>query len=535
MPAGRQVLNPKSNIALGHTRWATHGGATVANAHPHLDCTGKLAIVHNGIVENYQQIKSALLKKGHKFISETDTEVVVHLVEDLAKEGDLKGAVLKAFLKVKGLNAFVFLSSEGKILALKNGTPLVIGLSGDGNFIASDASAISAHTDKVIFVEDGELVEVAGDKVVVYDAKSGKQKSPAIAKLEETQTDSVLGKYKHFLIKEIYDQPDVLRRIAANGGQIEDLAQTIKDSKGTFFIGCGSASYAALAGTYLFSSVSNLHVNFAIGSEFDYLEDYLNKNSLVIAISQSGETIDVIQPVMRAKKRGAKIVALVNVAGSALWRNAHFKILLGAGQERAVCATKSITAMFANLIFLSYAMAGKIEEGRKIINQSAKAVDDALSPQNVKRVKELSSKLKKVDDIYIIGRGLSYSAALEAALKLKEVSYIHSEGFAGGELKHGVIALIEKGTPCIVFAPNDKTYDDIISNAIEIKARGGYIIGISHKNNEVFDYFLPVGDCKEGSLIAGCIPIQLLTYFIALERGLDPDKPRNLAKSVTVK
>src|SRR5437879_3562968 len=251
---------------------------------------------------------------------------------------------------------------------------------------------------------------------------------------------------------------------AKNGKEIKELAQVIKRAKGTFFIGCGTASYAALSGTYLFSEIAKMHVNFAIGSEFGYLEHYLNPQTLVIAISQSGETIDVVGPVQRAREKGAKVVALTNVEGSSLYRLSDYKILLNAGPERAVCATKSFSAMVANLIFLAYAILGREKEGREIIEQAGEAVKKILEPGYVNSVKKLSKKLSKSEDVYLIGRGLSYPTALEGALKLKEVPYLHSEGFAGGELKHGVIALIEKGTPCIVFAPNDETYDDIISN-----------------------------------------------------------------------
>jgi len=255
----------------------------------------------------------------------------------------------------------------------------------------------------------------------------------------------------------------------------------------------------------------------------------------VIAISQSGETIDIVQPALRAKERGAAVVALTNVVGSSLYRLADYKISLLAGPERAVCATKTFSAMVANIICLTFAVGGRFPQGKKLILGAAEAIEKILDEHYLLKIKLLAEKLKNVRDIYIIGRGISYATALEATLKLKEVPYIHSEGFAGGELKHGVIALVEKGTPCIVFAPNDETYDDIASNAIEIKSRGGYIIGVSPRENEAFDFHLPVADCGQASIIVNSVPIQLLAYYIALEKGLDPDKPRNLAKSVTVK
>lgn len=529
-----KILNLKSSVALGHTRWATHGGVNQANAHPHIDCAGEVALVHNGIVENFQELKKGL-SKNHSFKSQTDTEVVAHLVEEEVKKSSLKDAIKVTFSKIKGLNALVFMDREGTIYLAKSGTPLVIGLGNDENFLASDPSALLPFTKKMIFVEDGQVAKISASKVEIFDAISGKEVKKVISDINWKAVDVVKGDFKHFMLKEIHEQTEVLAAIAANGKQIADVAKLVSGAKGTFFLGCGSASYAALSGTYLFSTVAKAHVNFSVGSEFNYLENYLNKNSLVVAISQSGETIDVIQPVTRAKARKAKIVALTNVLGSTLWRIADSKLLLEAGIERAVCATKSYTAMVANLVFLAYAVAGKKEEGRKVIKKASLGALKILTPSYVGKIKKLARKVKSCRDIYVIGRGLSYPTALEATLKLKEVSYIHSEGFAGGELKHGVIALIEKGTPCIVFAPNDETYDETISNAIEIKARGGYIIGVSPKNDEAFDFHLEVDDIGVGSVILDSIPIQLLAYYVAIGKGLDPDKPRNLAKSVTVK
>lgn len=529
-----KLLTLNSHIALGHTRWATHGGVTRANAHPHLDCSSQIAVVHNGIVENYQELKKSLGAKGHKFKSETDTEVVVHLIEEYAKESSLQKAVQKAFKKLQGLNAVV-VCADNELVAVKSGTPLVVGVGKGENFISSDPSALLPHTKKAIFLGDNEVVQVKGNNIRLTDVGTGKSIRSKITNLDWKVEEIELGKFAHFMLKEIYEQPKVLRAIAANGKQIMRLSEVIQKAHGTFFVACGSASYAALSGTYLFSKIAKKHVNFSIGSEFNYLEDYIHHGSLVIPISQSGESVDVIEPVVRAKKKGAKIVAIVNVQGSTLYRTADYNLLVGAGPERAVCATKSWTAMVANLIYLAYAVAGRAKDGQKIIEKASHSVEEILAPQYISKIKKLAKKLIKSHDIYIIGRGISYAAALEATLKLKEVPYLHSEGFAGGELKHGVIALIEKGTPCIAFAPLDETHEAIISNAIEIKSRGGYIIGVSPKPNEVFDFYLPVADVAEASIIVNTVPIQLLAYFLALEKGLDPDKPRNLAKSVTVK
>ena len=534
-----QTFNSKistfnSSVALGHTRWATHGGVTEANAHPHTDCSGKISAVHNGIVENWEELKKSL-SDNHRFKSQTDTEVVVHLVEELAEKLPFEEAVRRAFLKLKGLNAFIVLKNDGEIVAVKSGSPLVIGILKDSYLIASDPSAVITKTKKEVILEDNQLVSISQKGLNIRDVKSLKKIQPKISHLDWEVTDSKLGKFKHFMIKEIFEQPKVLEKIAKNGHQIGLLAKKVNSAHGVFFIGCGTASYAALSGSYLFSSIAKKHVNFVIGSEFDYLEHYLNKQTLVVAISQSGETIDVVVPVKRAKKKGAKIAVITNVQGSTLYRLADLNLLLNAGQEIAVCATKSFSAMVANLIYLAYATIGKANQGRGIINTTQQAISKILTPKYINEIKKLSTMLSGTEDIFIIGRGISYPTALEATLKLKEVPYVHSEGFAGGELKHGVIALIEKGTPCIVFAPNDETYDDIISNAIEIKARGGYIIGVSPKTNQAFDFYLPVSDVGVGSVIVNTVPIQLLAYYLAVGKGLDPDKPRNLAKSVTVK
>ena len=316
--------------------------------------------------------------------------------------------------------------------------------------------------------------------------------------------------------------------------QAKELASIIKRAHGTFMIGCGTASYAALAGTYLFSKIAKVHVNFSVASEFEYLEDYLTPKSLLIPISQSGETIDIIEPVTKAKAKKTKIASLVNVLGSTLYRISDHKFLLGAGPEKAVISTKAFTAMYSMLLLTAYSLAGKSNEGEELLLKASDALSKVI--KLTKEIKRTASILKNIDHIFIIGRGLSYVAALEASLKIKETSYVHAEGFAGGELKHGVIALIQKGTPCIVIAPNDDTFSEIISNAQQIKSRGGFIIGIGPRMDKVFDVFLQTDDIKEATFLPQIEIIQLLSYYLALAKGIkDPDKPRNLAKSVTVK
>jgi len=533
------IFNLQSSLALGHTRWATHGGVTDANAHPHLDCQKHIAVVHNGIIENFQELKKELIEKGHKFISETDTEVLPHLIEEEMKSGS-KGfatAVRDTFNMLQGMNAIVVAYAPSReIVAAKNGSPLVVGIGKDELLIASDAAGISKYTKDVIFLADHQMV-ILGETVKLLELPKGNEIKQEITRLTWHFEDSVKGNYPHFLLKEIHEQPRVIEQIALTyAEEAKKLASLIDKAFGTFMLGCGTASYAALAGTYLFSSIAKKHINFTIGSEFKYLEDYVKKGTLVIPISQSGETIDVVEPVEKARQKGATIAALVNVLGSTLYRQADHKFLLGAGQEKAVVATKSFMSMFAILFLTTYTIINKAGVAKKELLNASANVKAILKDSYQATIKKLAAEIKNREHIYILGRGLSYATALEASLKMKEASYVHAEGFAGGELKHGVIALIEKGTPCIVFAPLDETYEEIISNAQEVKARGGFIIGIGPRNNEVFDRFLETADCKEATLLPQVAIAQLLAYNLALARGIeDPDKPRNLAKSVTVK
>jgi len=520
---------PTGQIAIGHTRWATHGGVTDINSHPHLDCKGKIAVIHNGIFENYEEIKKKLVAKGHKFISETDTEVVAHLLE--------KSNLRSVFNKMEGLNAVIVIDSKKEqIIAARNGSPLVIGFGKGENFLASDASALLPYTKEVYFLEDDEMAVLEKDRVIITNVKTGKKSKFKKQRLNWEIAEGEKGKYPNFMLKEIFEQPKILSEIALTGTVlVKRIARTIEKSRGTYLVGCGSASYAAIAGTYLFSKIAKRHMNFAIGSEFGYHLDFLNKESLVIPISQSGETIDILESVKKAKDRGAKIISLCNVLGSSLYRLSDEKILIGAGPEKAVASTKALTGMLAHLILLSYSLNGGVKEGQKILIKSVESIKKILSPKNVNKVRNLAEKLKDNKHIYVIGRGLSYPTALETAMKIKEISYIHAEGLAAGELKHGPLALVEKGTPCVAFLPDDETYGANLAGAMEMKARGGYIIGISYKPHEVFDYYIKVEDAKEATIIPNIIVGQLLAYFLTVAKDLDPDMPRNLAKSVTVK
>jgi glucosamine--fructose-6-phosphate aminotransferase (isomerizing) len=526
----------KSKLGIGHTRWATHGGVSVKNAHPHLDCTKKIAVLHNGIIENFAKLKEELIKKGHIFYSETDTEVVPHLIEEYLKTQDFTKSVQSSFKRLEGLNAIVVAyAPSSEIIAAKTGSPLVIGKGEDEFFIASDILGIIKYTNKILFLKDNEMV-VLGKKIQLFSLPSGKSKQPSFQSVDWKIEEANLGSFPHFMIKEIYDQPKVIINIAQNyKEEIKKLSSIIAKAKGTFFIGAGTAYHAALGGTYLFSKIAKEHINTAVASEFNYLEDFLTSKSLIIALSQSGETIDVVEPLTRAKKKGSTIVSITNSLGSSIYRMSDHKLMLGAGPEKAVASTKAYLAKLAVLLMLSFALKKNVDKAGEILIKTAEEIKRILETKNLKKIKDLAHLLSSSEHMYVIGRGFSYSSALEAALKIKEVSYIHTEGLAGGELKHGTIALISEGTPCLVFAPKDDTYQSILSNAIEIKSRGGLIIGISPENSPVFDYWLEVKDLSFGSYLAQSVPAQLLAYYIAANKNLDPDKPRNLAKSVTVK
>ncbi len=517
------------DVAIGHTRWATHGGVTRENSHPHTSCDGSIAVVHNGIIDNFQELKDKLLEEGHEFKSETDSEVIPHLLEN--------HDFMTVFNMLSGLNAVIALNKNTKeIWAAKTGSPLVVGFGEGENYLASDASALLPLTKKVYFLHDGEAVRIAPDSVTLFDLETGSEKDIEVTILEGDVSDAALIGYEHYLIKEVSEQPSVIRAIIQDGREdIERLSRVIKRSYGTFFVGCGTAANAGLAGVYMFSRIAKRHVNIAAGSEFKYLIDFVTRGSLVIALSQSGETIDTIESVKAAKKNGATIASIVNVPESTLFRLADTRMLLRAGPEKCVLATKSYMAKLSIMYLLAHELIGEYEKASEFLQEVALEVEDFITGARHQQIKALADKLSNKEDLYLIGRGPSFADALEGALKIKEVTYIHSEGFAGGELKHGSIALIEEGTPVVVFAPYDETYDGIISNAMEVKARGAYVIGISPKNHDVFDEHIKVKDIMHASNLVNIVPMQLLSYYMALNRGCDPDKPRNLAKSVTVR
>lgn len=534
-----RVSFPEATVGFGHTRWATHGGVTQANAHPHLDCSGRVAIIHNGIVENFRGLARELASRGRHFQSETDSEVIAHLLEEAIDSafGDLETAFVDVIDRLEGLSAIIALDHRTQsLIAAKSVSPLVIGMGPCGCTIASDALALADSADSVHYLNDNEVAVLSSAGVRLFDRHTRSPITPNWTRLVIQSNDTGLAGYPHYMAKEMAEQPRVLRHLVERQiDAIQQMADAIRDSYGSFLTGCGTAAYACLTGSYLFSRIARRHVNVAVGSEFKYQQQFLTPQSLVVALSQSGETADIIEAMMAARGRDAKLGAIVNVPNSTLDRMVDLRVHLGAGPEQCVLSTKAYTAKVATMLLMAHALAGSLDIGIQQVLASADSLAKMLQPDWVTQVQQIAGQIASSEHLYIIGRGLSYPSALEAALKIKEVSYIHAEGFAGGELKHGVIALVEGGTPCVVYAPNDETRSDILSGAMELKARGAFIIGIASESDPVFDAFLATPDVGDAAPLVNALPAQMLGYYAALARGNDPDKPRNLAKSVTVK
>lgn len=522
------------HMAMGHTRWATHGGVTQINAHPHFSWDKKIAVVHNGIIENYEEVREFVGKD--KFISQTDTEVIAHLIGHFRQTMPFKEAVLAAIHKLKGRYAIVVMNvGEPYLIAARRGSPLILGVGKGETFLASDIPAFLQYTQDVMYLDDNELATV-GESVAFFNIENGLPLEKRIVNIDWKAESADKGEYDHFMLKEIMEQKDsILRAINQNDEEILEIAEAIKKSRGCFFSGCGTAGKVCMAAEYFFSIIANRHVNFAPASEFPIYHHFLRPESLLIVVSQSGETADVLEAMEAAKKKGSKVLSIVNVAGSTIARTSDYSLQINAGPEKAVASTKAATSQLALLLLIAYAIRGDLQEGRRVLAEAASAVNDMLNPRFLTYVKGVAENIKQHENAYIIGKAENYPMALEAAIKIQEVSYIHAEGFAAGELKHGPIALISKGTPCISLIANDEVKQDIISNTIELKARGAHIIGISPENHEVFDQWIRVPDVGVASPLVNLIPIQLMAYYLGVLRGHNPDMPRNLAKSVTVK
>ena len=548
--------NLSSKIGIGHTRWATHGRPTEENAHPHTDCRNEIAVVHNGIIENFKKLKTRLIAEGHKFKSETDTEVFAHLIEKYLKKTDeIETAVIKACKEVEGTFALGIVSNRfpDRLIAVRKGSPLVVGIGETSNelFIASDIPAILSKTRKVIILEEEEVATLSRDGVFIRNFEN-KKKEKKITTIEWDPITAEKGGYKHFMLKEIHEQPQVIEdtlrgRVFQDDVVLEEIgipASYFNKLKKIIILACGTAWHAGLVGKFMFEEMANIPTEVDFASEFRYRDPIITENNLIVAISQSGETADTLAAVREAKNRGAKILAICNCLGSTLTREADGNLYTHAGPEIGVASTKAFTAQLAALYILAIYMAkvnGKIrtkidellDDLRKIPGQINKIL------RKNDEIMEIGRRYFKCRDFLYLGRGTTYPIALEGALKLKEISYIHAEGYPAGEMKHGPIALIDENMPVVAIATKSRTYDKVISNIEEVKARDGIVIALAtEKDKEIekrVDHCVFIPPTNEMLLpILTVVPLQLLAYYIAVRRGCDVDQPRNLAKSVTV-
>jgi len=519
------------NIGIGHTRWATHGKVTEKNAHPHSSNSGKIAIVHNGIVENFEELKSDLQNKGYEFQSETDTEVIANLIQlNLDETSDVKQSIIKTVNQIKGHYSFVAIFDDGTLAAARFHEPLIVGVGKNGNYLSSDVLGFIENTDDAIYVDNEDFVIINDSGIHIFDF-DGTPVKYQITKVSKEFADVYKGDYAHFTIKEISEQPDTILR-AVDNNQIQQLVDNIKQAKNLYITGSGTSYNAAEIAKYLMSKFAKIKINTLISSELPFSPNEIEPDSTLITISQSGESADVLEAVKIAKESNAKILSIVNLLNSSLSQQSSLAIGLNCGPEIGVAATKSFTSQLAIL----YKITDQLCNG--CINPDWKKVSDAISQvlSNNLKIKELAKNLKEITDIYVLGRGIHLPIAREAALKLKELSYIHAEGIPGGELKHGPLALMDSNVYVIIINPRDSTYNDTLNSANEIKARGAKIIGISDKKNDVYDHWIEIPSVDEALYpIVEIVPIQLLAYYSALEKKTDPDYPRNLAKSVTVK
>ena len=518
--------------AIGHSRWATHGGVTKANSHPHTQ--GNVTVVHNGIFENFEAHKEQLQSTGTIFLSETDTEVIAALINEALKTGiSVPEAISNVSQKIEGRFALVaMVSGHDGIYAVRRGSPLIIGRSDTNNFIASDIPAFLEKTQTVNYLDDDEMVFIHDSTVQFYNVKTLKPIEKRNIEVQWQVEEAEKGDFPHFMIKEIFEQKETIARaINHEDSLLKEAVDLLHQSNGVYFVSCGTAHKVSATAEYFFTQISGRKINVVPASEMPFFEKFINEKTAIIAVSQSGETADVLEVLESGKKKNAKILALTNVKSSSMARMANVHLPINAGIEKAVASTKAATAQMALLFLLAYADINKTNIGRDVLRSTISAINDLLNPRYEEHVRSVAKEIVDWDKLFIIGRGPLFPMALESAIKIQEVSYIHAQGFAAGELKHGPIALIEKGIPCIVLGDDLET----LSNAVELKSRGALIVGVSAKNAAVFDFWIRVPDCDGAQAIASIIPIQILSYHLAVLRGLDPDMPRNLAKSVTVK
>lgn len=541
------------HAGIGHTRWATHGEPTDVNAHPHMSNDNKFAVVHNGIIENYAQLREELKGKGFQFKSETDTEVIVHLM-DMYYEGDLKKAVLKTISRLEGAYALGILCSEegGRIVAARQSAPLIVGVGIGENYFASDVTALVAHTKNVIYMEDGEIADITPENITIYDT-TGKVLEKTVTRIAWDIAAAEKGGYEHFMLKEIMEQPHAIKstiepRIKDGEIVLDDFFLSDEDLKQInkiMITACGSAFYAGSVGKYVIEELCRIPVEADLASELRYRNPLVDEHTLLVVVSQSGETADTIAAMKECKARGARVLAIVNVVGSTIAKLADDVVYTWAGPEIAVATTKGYTTQVAVMDMLAVYLARRL--GRLDDAQNKELVDAILQfPSLIQRSIDLNPNLPSLaekyhshNDVFFIGRNLDYAASMEGSLKLKEISYLHSEAYAAGELKHGTIALIEKGRPVVALACYETLFDKMMSNIKEVKARGAQVLAVVLEGNrQIFaeaDDVIFVPRTKEiFNTLPEIVPLQLFAYYVAKANGCAIDKPKNLAKSVTV-
>jgi len=549
-------LNINSNLGIGHTRWATHGIPNEINAHPHFNEDKTLYVIHNGIIENYQTIRASLRKLGYNFITETDSETIPYLIDSFLKKGfPLCKSVQLALNEIEGTYglAVIYLNEPDKIIAARKGSPLILGIGENENFVASDVSAILAHTKQVVYLEDGEMAVVYKDHFVVKtieDVEIKKEITEITMSLEEIDK----GGYPHFMLKEIMEQPDSVqnsmrgRLIYEEGtaklGGLEGYIDRIVNSKRIIISACGTSWHAGLVGEYMLEQFTRIPTEVEYASEFRYRNPIISKDDTIIFISQSGETADTLAAMREAKRKGALALGICNVVGSSIARESMTGIYTHAGPEIGVASTKAFSSQLIVLALITLLIARKkdmsLVDGQGIVEEMTKLPDKIRQILKLNsEIEAIAEKFKSATNFLYLGRGYNFPVALEGALKLKEISYIHAEGYPAAEMKHGPIALIDDNMPTVFIAPKDSTYDKIISNIEETKARKGVIIGIASENDDnidrLVDYSIKIPDTIRMLMpILTVIPLQLLAYHIAVKKGLNVDQPRNLAKSVTV-
>jgi glucosamine--fructose-6-phosphate aminotransferase (isomerizing) len=521
-------------LGIGHTRWATHGGIVDSNAHPHLACKSTIAVVHNGIIENYDVLKDELYRSGHQFKSETDSEVIAHLLEEYFEiTSDIRLSMIFTCKRLVGSFAFVAIFNSSTLCGARYDEPLIVGVGNDDYFLSSDILGFLNYTDRAIFLDNRDIV-VINDNDISFFNFDGDRISRRITQVAWELGDADKGKYSHFTLKEIHEQRQtIVKSMQQDKKNLEKFCDIVTGAKNIYITGSGTSYHSALLAKQIFSK-SKIHVETILSSEFQYSSDLLDENSVLLAISQSGETADVIQSVKSAKEMGAKVLSIVNIPTSSLARLSDSYLEVNCGPEIGVAATKSFTSQIALLYYVADIIGRKsngISSSKELL---VKAVSQVLELDS--QIESIANQIKGSRDVYILGRSLHFPVCLEGALKIKELSYIHAEGMAAGELKHGPLALIDTNSIVIVIHPNDSTYTDTLSNIHTIKSRGAKIVGISNKRDTLYDYQITIPTISESLYpLIEVIPLQLLAYYLSICNNANPDYPRNLAKSVTVK